>query len=84
VICEADPFATDIVLGETYLKRITRPYTPVLAEGSIPRGAGVAIPGITDGFTGKTPDMGAIITGVKRPVWGDRLKKALAAPTAGK
>ncbi len=72
VICKTDPFAKDIVLGDTYLKRITRPYTPVLAEGSVPRGAGVAIPGITDGFTGKAPDIGAMITGRKPPVWGDR------------
>jgi len=72
VICEADPFVKDIALGETYLKRITQPCTPALAEDSVPRGAGVAIPGITDGFTGKAPDMGAIITGVKPPVWGDR------------
>ena len=72
VISESDPFVEDIKLGDSYLKRITRLYSPVLSEGTAPRGAGVAIPGITDGFTGEAPDMGAMITGVKPPTWGDR------------
>ena len=72
VISESDPFVEDVKLADSYLERITRLYRPVLSKGSAPRGAGVAIPGITDGFTGKAPDMGAMITGVKPPVWGDR------------
>ena len=72
VICEADPFAEHIELGENYLKQITHQYVPSLAEGSVPRGKGAAIPGVTDGFTGQAPDMGAIITGRPVPKWGDR------------
>jgi len=72
VICEPDPFVEDVKLADTYLQRITRLYTPALSDGTAPRAAGVAIPGITDGFSGKAPDMGAIITGRKRPTWGDR------------
>jgi hypothetical protein len=72
LISEFDPFATDIILGGDYTTQITTPYTPTLASGSIPSGKGIAIPGITDGFTGTAPDMGAIITGRGAPVWGDR------------
>lgn len=72
VICEADPFETDIVLGDSHLKQVTTFYVPKLAEGSAPRGKGIAIPGITDGFTGAAPDMGAIVTGRPVPQWGDR------------
>lgn len=72
VITEADPFAVDVTLGNSYQTEITTPYSPSLASGSAARGAGVAIPGITDGFSGSAPDMGAIITGIGPPVWGDR------------
>lgn len=72
VITESDPFADDIKLGENHLTQITTFYTPKLSDGSAPRGKGAPIPGITDGFTGDAPDMGAIITGVAIPQWGDR------------
>lgn len=72
VISEADPFVVKVKLGEDYLKQIVTAYTPKLADGTAPRGSGVAIPGITDGFSGKAPDMGAVITGRPIPFWGDR------------
>jgi len=75
VISEPDPFKVKVQLGENHLKQITEPYTPRLADGTDPRGAGVAIPGVTDGFTGEAPDMGALITGREAPVWGDRTAK---------
>jgi hypothetical protein len=74
VIAESNPFVEDIKLGENYLTQITRLSVPRLADGSAPRGKGVAIPGITDGFSGNAPDMGAVISGVPLPVWGDRTK----------
>ena len=40
------------------------------------RGKGVAIPGVTDGFSGEAPDIGAIITGRPVPQYGDRSKDA--------
>ena len=80
VISEPDPFVKDIKLDDSYLKRITRPYTPVLSDGTAPRGAGVAIPGITDGYSGDAPDMGAMITGVKAPAWGDRSAPGATRP----
>ena len=51
----------------------SRPSTrPSLRPGTAPRGTGVAIPGITDGYSGSAPDMGAMITGIAPPIWGDR------------
>ncbi len=72
VISDADPFIVSISLGSTYLNQVTTLYSPFLAAGTSPRGAGVAIPGITDGFGGSAPDMGAMITGIPAPTWGDR------------
>lgn len=72
VICESNPFTINIALGSSYLTQVTTPYVPTLASGSVPRGAGIAIPGITDGYSGSAPDMGAIITGMTPPQWGDR------------
>jgi hypothetical protein len=72
VISQPDPFTVNVQLGEDHLTRIAELYTPWLADGSAPRGAGVEIPGVTDGFSGKTPDMGALITGQEACVWGDR------------
>ncbi|MCK6471553.1 MAG: hypothetical protein L6R28_07390 [Planctomycetes bacterium] len=76
LICEANPFEEDVVLGEDHLKQITKLYTPKLKADSTLRGKGVAIPGVTDGFTGEAPDMGAIITGRPVPQFGDRSKDA--------
>lgn len=73
LIIEANPFAEKVELPDLYIeKQVTKPIVPKLADGAKPREAGVAIPGITDGFKGKAPDMGAIITGRPLPVWGDR------------
>ena len=76
VITEANPFVEEVKLGENYLTQITHPYVPTLADGSAPREKGVAIPGITDGFSGGAPDMGALITGRPTPAWGDRTRRA--------
>ncbi len=72
VISEPNPFVEDVKLGENYLTQITDRYVPTLSVGSAPRGSGVAIPGITDGFSGNAPDMGALISGLAVPSWGDR------------
>lgn len=75
VISEPNPFTPKVQLGENHLTQITVPYTPTLADGTAPRSAGVVIPGVTDGFTGKAPDMGALIAGRETCVWGDRTTK---------
>jgi hypothetical protein len=43
-----------------------------LKEGSAAVDAGVALPGITDGFTGRAPDLGAYELGVPPPHYGPR------------
>ena len=72
LITEADPFVEDIKLGENYLTQITRSYVPMLSDGAAPRRKGIPILGITDGFSGSAPDMGALISGRPVPTWGDR------------
>ena len=84
VSSETDPFITDIVMGANYLTKITTIYTPSLSDGSGPRSAGIAIPTITDDFSGAAPDIGAIITGRTNPTWGDRTTTAAAATSSGK
>lgn len=66
VITVNDPFATDIVLGADHLTEYTTEPDATLSAGTTPKNAGVAIPGITDGFSGAAPDIGAVIAG--RPV----------------
>lgn len=72
VLTEPNPFVEDIKLGDHYLTQVTHLYVPALSEGSAPRGKGVPIPGITDGFSGNAPDIGAMISGRPTPAWGDR------------
>jgi len=71
-IAPANPFTAEIVLGGTHHTEITNPYVPTLAPGSAPKNSGTPIVGITDGFSGTSPDRGAIISGRDVPVWGDR------------
>lgn len=80
IICAANPFEDDVVLGENHLKQIEKPYVPKLKSDAMPRGKGVAIPGITDGFTGDAPDIGAIIAGRPIPQWGDRSAAIAKSP----
>jgi hypothetical protein len=77
LITTANPFVEDIKLGENYLTQITRLYVPTLSDGAAPRGKGVPIPGVTDGFSGSAPDIGALISGRPIPTWGDRSKESL-------
>ncbi len=72
LISEANPFSAKIKLGNDYLQEITSYYTPELSDKSKLRNAGGIIPGVTDGFSGKAPDIGAIITGRPAPLRGDR------------
>ena len=75
VISQPNPFVNDIQLGASYLTQITDFHVPALADQATPRAKGVPIPGITDGFSGNAPDMGAVISGRPLPVWGDRSKR---------
>lgn len=70
LLVEANPFENAIPLGGDHLVEVTEIYVPTLASGSSANGAGVAIPGITDGYTGAAPDIGAIIAGRPPTAWG--------------
>jgi hypothetical protein len=71
-ITVSNPWTTTITLGADYHTEVTVPYTPVLSSGTAPKNSGVVIPNITDGFSGGTPDRGAIIEGRPIPQYGDR------------
>ena len=51
-----------------------------LKPGSAASGKGVVLPTITDGFTGKAPDLGAFQTGVPAPTYGPRTQPAGGFP----
>lgn len=70
VLTTSDPFTPSVALGATHLVRVTTTQVPALAAGAAMRNAGVAIPNITDGFSGAAPDMGAIISGRAAVVYG--------------
>jgi hypothetical protein len=71
-ITTSNPWTTTITMGADALTEVTATYTPVLAAGSSPKNSGVAIPNVTDGFSGAAPDRGALIAGRPVPAYGDR------------
>jgi Right handed beta helix region len=70
VITVRDPFQSPITLGANHLTEFTAQTTAALRSDANVRGAGVALPNITDGFTGSAPDIGAVISGRPVPRWG--------------
>jgi hypothetical protein len=69
-IVESSPFATSITLGASHLTEFTAAAVPVLRGDSKAKRAGVAIPNVTDGFSGGAPDVGALIEGRTPVRWG--------------
>ena len=70
VITVRDPFQSPITLGANHLTEFTAETTAALRSDANVRGAGLALPNITDGFTGNAPDIGAVISGRPVPRWG--------------
>ena len=70
VITDRDPFQSPITLGANHLTEFTAQTTAALRSDANVRGVGVALPNITDGFTGPAPDIGAVISGRPVPRWG--------------
>lgn len=70
VLTESNPFVSMIPLGPDHLTEIATDTSPALHSDASPKNAGVAIPNITDGYSGAAPDMGAIIDGRPPPRWG--------------
>ena len=69
VLIDAEPFMDAIPLGADHLVEVTDPFVPTLAGGAA-AGGGVAIPNVTDGYSGAAPDIGAVIAGRDLPTWG--------------
>lgn len=63
VITARDPFTVAITLGADHLTQVMTSVTPALRAGAAAKNAGVAIANITDGYSGASPDIGAIIEG---------------------
>ncbi len=63
VIVASDPFASPITLGANYTTEYTGQPRPGLVAGSAAKNAGVPLAGVTDGYTGAAPDIGAVIAG---------------------
>jgi hypothetical protein len=53
-------------------RRRLRPRDATLARGSRAIDRGARIPGVTSGFRGRAPDLGAIERGARRPRYGPR------------
>lgn len=66
------PFNETVTLGADW-STLAAAVTPTVANGATVRNAGVALPGITDGFTGAAPDMGATFSrSGSLPTYGDQ------------
>lgn len=70
VISASDPFVTPINIGTDHLTEVSISTVPSIDTGETPKNAGIAIPGITDGYTGVAPDIGAVIEGRSTHTWG--------------
>jgi hypothetical protein len=72
LIAAANPFSSSLSMGADASTEVTGRVLPLLESGSPLKNSGVPIPGITDGFSGKAPDRGALIDGRGVPAWGPR------------
>lgn len=63
VIVASEPFVSPVTLGTNYTTEYTGQPRPVLAAGSAAKNAGALLPGVTDGFNGAAPDIGAVVAG---------------------
>ena len=70
IISDSNPFTVSISLGADFKAEVTTFYTPTVATGSNLQNAGVEIPGITDGYSGVAPTIGALIDGRAVSTWG--------------
>jgi hypothetical protein len=71
VILTGPPFANAVVLGADYTTRVDSPDV-TLRSASNAVDAGVNLPGVTDGFAGTAPDLGALELGRPNTHYGPR------------
>lgn len=69
-VSEYNPFTNTLTLGADTLTEVTGMTTLEIDAASNLKNAGTPIPGITDGYSGAAPDIGAIIEGRGAPNWG--------------
>ena len=72
ILTTRSPFVDAIELGSDSLSAVETNVVPTPKSGSRLQRAGVAIPGITDGYTGPAPTVGAVIAGRAQPSYGAR------------
>jgi len=73
VILEANPFNVKPTLGADFSTEYTSgPVDMSLKSTSTGKNTGYVVAGITDGYSGAAPDMGAIISGRASVAWGDQ------------
>jgi len=70
-IVEQQPFVAPVVLGLDHTTQVA-PVSPLLAPGSVAVDGGQVIPGLTDGYDGAAPDLGAWERGLPLTVYGPR------------
>jgi hypothetical protein len=72
-ITTSNPWITTIALGSDYHTEVTAGYEPALAAGTTPKNSGAVIANVTDGYSGSSPDRGAVIAGRPSVQYGDRI-----------
>ena len=72
VASATDPFASPCTLGADYLTEVTATCDLTLDTGEAAKNAGIAVAGVTDGFSGAAPDIGALIAGRAAVNYGDQ------------
>lgn len=70
VITVSNPFANTLTLGSDPTTEVTGMTSLSLSPGDGLKNAGVEIPGITNGYSGAAPDMGAVIEGRTAVAYG--------------
>lgn len=76
----SNPWATTVTMGSDALVEMTGAQIGALDAGSTAKNAGTPIPGITDGYSGAAPDIGANIDGITVAV-GRRTQPTTGAPS---
>lgn len=72
IVLAADCLDPPLTLG-AYTTEYTAMVLPTLRAGTSARNAGAHIAGITDGYSGGAPDIGAVIGGRAATAYGDRI-----------
>ncbi len=80
-IVSSNPWNQTVTLGASHATEYTAMQDLSLSIGSLAAASGVAIPGITDGFSGTAPDRGAAIAGRALPQFGAVVPPSWVAST---